>query len=144
MGAGGADLSVRRHERYLCDLPAAVAIDGASQGAIHLSRAALGPAGMIEVRVVDISRGGFGLSSRIYLPPSCRLRVQVRLPTPAGEKTLVVRMRAHRVAMADRTPLYYIGAAFEGQDAAQERLIQDVLAGLKAAGAQRVPEKARA
>ncbi len=138
MGVHASDLAVRRHERYLCDLAARIAVEGPE---VRLARAALGAHGHLAARLVDVSRGGMSLSTGVYLPPSCLVSITVALP---GERTLVTRARVHRSAMTDRRPSYYIGAAYEGEDAARDAAVEEFIRALREAGAEPVPEPRRA
>lgn len=140
MGVHASDLAVRRHERYLCDLAARIAVEGPE---VRLARAALGAHGQVAARLVDVSRGGMSLSTGVYLPPSCLIAITVNLPGGA-ERTLLTRARVHRSAMTDRTPTYYIGAAYEGEDAARDAAVEQLIGALREAGAKPVPEPRRA
>jgi hypothetical protein len=133
MSTPGSDLSVRRYERVLCDLRAAVAIGPASQGAVRLARGATSGDGAIAARVVDCSQGGLGLEAGVFLPQTCRL--DLCLTGPAGE-SIRTTLRVQRVAMSSRKPSYYIGTAFEGEDPARDSAFERLVAGLKAAGAK--------
>jgi hypothetical protein len=130
MTTGGTDLSVRRHERVLCDLGAMVTIAPESLGAVRPSRGATTAQGEVEARVVDASKGGLGLRTRVFLPGTALLIVRFTPPGVAAE--VRAKARVQRVAMLDRTPTYYIGTAFEGEDRqcdlALGRLIQELLA----------------
>jgi hypothetical protein len=139
MSTSGTDLSVRRHERVLCDLKAVVSVAPESQGAVRLSRAAVTGEGGVEARVVDCSRGGLGLHSRVFLPGTCVLSVRFVLPGSTDE--VRTRVRVQRVTMVDRGPTYYIGTAFEDEDdrcdMALGRMIQDLLAQGRVAPAEK-------
>jgi hypothetical protein len=130
MTTAGTDLSVRRHERVLCDLEALVSVAPECQGAVKLSRGAGRADGAIAARVVDCSQGGLGLQTRVFLPGTCVLMVRFTQPGSGGE--VRARVRVQRVTMQDRAPTYYIGTAFEDEDSrcdlALGRLIQDLLA----------------
>jgi hypothetical protein len=139
MTTGGTDLSVRRHERVLCDLRAQVSVAPECQGAVRLSRGASTAEGSIEARVVDCSQGGLGLHTRVFLPGTCVLSVCFALPGEGGE--VRTRVRVQRVTMVDRGPTYYIGTAYEDEehrcDVALGRLIQDLLAQGRVATAEK-------
>jgi hypothetical protein len=109
-------------------MPALVGVDETDSAAVRLARGALGTHGLLRVTAVDMSRGGIGLSSPVYLPPSCRLRLEVELPGGGEFKGAV---RVHRAAMSDRKPTYYIGCAFEEADPARDAALAGILATLK-------------
>jgi hypothetical protein len=132
-----SDLSVRRHERYLCDIPARLVIEDAT---VRLSRSILGAESKFAAHVVDMSRGGLGLSSAVYLPPTCSVRIEFS----SGDRAVAVTARVQRVAMTDRKPTFYLGGGFDGPDPQRDAVIERVLAELVAAGAKVMPEKARA
>jgi hypothetical protein len=138
MTTGGTDLSVRRHERVLCDLKALVTIAPESQAAVRLSRAATTAQGEVEASVVDASQGGLGLHTRVFLPGTSLLIV--RFTRPGATDEVRTKVRVQRVTMVDRTPTYYIGTAFEEEDRRCDlnlgRLIQDLLAHGHAAPAE--------
>jgi hypothetical protein len=142
MTAHATDLAVRRHERYLCDFAASITVAGP---AVTLAKAALGHQGRLQGRLVDVSRGGMGLSTHVYLPSSCRITISATIPDGSGkERTITAEARVHRSAMTDRKPTYYIGAAFDGEDAARDAAVEKFIQLLRDSGAQRVPERARA
>ena len=139
MTTAGTDLSVRRHERVLCDLKAQVSVAPECQGAVRLSRGAVTSEGSVEARVVDCSQGGLGLHTRVFLPGTCVLTVRFTLPGTGGE--VRTKVRVQRVTMVDRGPTYYIGTAFEEEgercDLALGRMIQDLLAQGRVAPAEK-------
>lgn len=118
------DLVVREHDRHACSLPARIAIGPASAGAVKPARSISGLGGAIEVRIVDFSRGGLGIASAVYLPPSCSLV----LTLPGLETVGPVPLKVRRATMTDRRPTYYIGASFDhaapGAGDAAARLIE--------------------
>ena len=121
-----ADLSVRQHERHACDVAAGMLVSGPSVGAVKLVKT--GAAGA-PGRVVDFSQGGLGLSSTVYFPLTCHLRVSI--PDNAGG-SIKIDLRVQRIAMLDRTPTYYIGTSFEAATPEQHKAVADVLAHFRA------------
>ena len=73
-----SDLAVRRHERYLCDLPAHVDVAPASAVIVRLSPSAVGTSGRVAARVSDCSSGGLGIKSPVYFPLTAELRIAIR------------------------------------------------------------------
>jgi hypothetical protein len=113
-------LVVRQHDRFRCNIPARVVIEAAHADQVVLAKAAAEAGGGTSLRIVDSSRGGLGLESRVFLPKACRLRISVTDPSSGQEVTVTVRVQ--RVAMTDRRPLYYLGTAFvEMEPGVQQR-----------------------
>jgi hypothetical protein len=121
-----ADLSVRQHERHPCDVAAGMLVSGQSVDAVKLVKTGAGGA---PGRVVDFSRGGLGLSSTVYFPLTCHLRVSI--PDNAGG-SIKIDLRVQRVAMLDRTPTYYIGTSFDATTPEQQKAVAGVLAHFRA------------
>lgn len=124
-----ADLLVRQHERAACDLGAYVRVDTDPADQVVFSRSAA-PGGRgdseIDVRIVDVSPGGLGLRSNVFVPRGTRLVARV---VPAKDElqptTDELQVRVQRCAMIDRTPAYYLGTAFVAPNpAALARLTQ--------------------
>ena len=130
MNTAGTDLTVRRHERVLCDLEAVVAVAPECQASVKLSRGACRADGGVSARVVDCSRGGLGLQTKVFLPGTSVLTVCFALP--GSNEEVRTKVRVQRVAMVDRGPTYYIGTSFEEEDQrcdlALGRMIQELLA----------------
>ena len=143
MSVHGSDLSVRRHDRLVCDLTAEVSVATQNAAAVRLGRSVLGASGTIAARVVDCSLGGLGILSPVFFPSACRLIVRVPAPRHPGG-TLGLRIRIQRVAMADNTPSYYLGGAFEELTKDQESGVAGLIESLKAQGAVPVTEAGRA
>ncbi len=143
MSTQNSDLAVRRHERYVCDLPAQLDVASASASAVRLSQAAVGTNGRVMVRVSDCSFGGLGLKSPVFLPLTSHIAVQLQIPCEAGGSLSAV-LKVQRVMMTDRKPTYYLGGAFEAMTDQQRDAVAALMAALKASGAPLMPEKARA
>jgi len=108
-GAKPQDLSVRQHERLACDLSARVAV--VAEGVVRLSRLAPGGGGEFDARIVDLSRGGVGLYSPVYLPPASTLTV--RLAGGPGLPELECKGVVRRAVMVERAPTYYLGVSVD-------------------------------
>ncbi len=131
-GAKPQDLSVRQHERLACDLGARVTISPGH--GVRLSRLAPGGGGEFDVRVVDVSRGGLGLRSAVYLPPACVLTV--RLLGEGGAPAFECLGTVRRASMIDRSPAYYVGVSTEARSPEQERAIAQTMDVLRVALSQ--------
>lgn len=134
MSQNGNDLSVRQYKRYQCDLASAVKLDDADAAWLRFSPAASTSPRSVPVRVIDVSHGGLGLSSTVYIPPGTRLVVTFEAGGVEREYFVVAR----RVKMMDRTPRYYIGTAFSGTSPEQSARVEELLGMFdKAEGATR-------
>lgn len=119
-------LVVREHERVRCDLPASFSI-----APEHADRVALAPAAgvtPVPASLIDLSAGGLGLSSPVYVPKLTLLRISV---DPAqGEPGFTVLARVQRAAMLDKTPTYFIGTALKDATESDLAILRRLLAAL--------------
>jgi len=109
---------------------------------VRPDKSAPGAGGPVSVRAVDVSLGGVGLKSPLFLPRLCRLTLS--LVPPGRTERLTLELRVHRVTMLDRAPTYYIGAAFDSVTPEQADAVLTMLNHMKASGATLVPELPRA
>jgi len=116
--------AVRQHQRYQCNIAAAVRFDEADARRVKLSPEASTSATTVACQLIDASRGGVGFSSKVYLPPSIRLVVSLKVSGIVQE----VRVKVQRVRMLDRTPSYYIGTSFIGTSEEHGRVVEALLA----------------
>lgn len=142
MRSATSDLVVRGSDRYQCDLPASLTVAPAHARIIKPDKSAPGAGGPVETRIVDLSSGGAGVRSPLFLPQGARLILA--LPPRPGAEPLPVEVRVQRVMMLDRTPNFYLGTAFDNLSAEATEAVSKLLRDLKASGAQTVPEKPRA
>ena len=108
-------LVVRQHERVKCALDADVSVALEHRPIVALTGAVSDGNGKFMAAVVDISRGGIALRSKVFLPKQCRLVVRIIDPRllDAGETVVFTcTSRVMRVQMVDRTPTYELGTAF--------------------------------
>ncbi len=142
MGSAASDLVVRGSDRYQCDLAATIAVAPVHARLIKPDAAAPGGGGPVDVRLVDLSRGGAGVRSPLFFPGGARLTLT--LTPPGASSPLCVEVRVQRVMMLDRKPTYYLGTAFEGMTEQNSAIVTAMVQNLKASGAMAVPEKSRA
>ena len=113
------NLNVRQHVRRQCRIDARARLDGPGASQVALARSITDAGRWFSVRVVDISEGGLGLESPVFLPRACTLLVRTT-PTSQDDNCQVpFECRIQRVTMIDRTPLYYLGLSFVGDLRAQ-------------------------
>lgn len=116
--------AVRQHQRYQCSVAAAVRFDEADAPRLKLSPEASTSATTVATQMIDASRGGLGFSSRVYIPPSTRLLVTLKVSGVPQE----LKVRVQRVRMLDRTPTYYIGTSFTGTTEDHAKVVELLLA----------------
>lgn len=126
---------VRQHERYSCRLAAATRVAQDLEGAVPLARGVReGSDGAgIACTIVDVSRGGIGIETGVFLPKTCK--VEVTLPgSSIGDASARVALRGTvmRIAMLDRTPRYYLGLSFNPSDMTTTKIAEALLANVKA------------
>ena len=96
---------------------------------VVLARGQLGAGGRLAVDVLDVSLGGIGLRSRVFLPRNARLIVYVCPPGVAdAQEWLVVVQRSQ---MTDRKPTYYLGTALITQNNASTSVAQTLIDALR-------------
>lgn len=136
MPTTAGDLSVRSHERVKCALPAELWVGERCQDQVRLAGTARNAQGAVGVTVVDCSLGGLGLSSPVFFPRGCRLRVRISCTEEAGAPPTVLEMTiaVQRVAMTDRAPSYYLGGSFEDAPEGSAKRLLDVVRGAARAG----------
>lgn len=111
---------VRADQRYTCSFGAVlrpVTVGAASDAgeAVALGRSAGEGDGTVKAVVVDLSRGGLGVSTPIFFPRGSHIDVCAKLPD--GSEQRVVG-RVQRVEMRDRKPTYYLGLSLVQPDEA--------------------------
>jgi hypothetical protein len=104
------NLVVRQHERLRCALTAEATIAPEHIGPITLSPLAADASGNFNPVVVDVSRGGIGLRTKVFLPKQARICVTIT--DPAIGTPISTTVRVQRVIMTDRAPTYELGTAF--------------------------------
>lgn len=129
MAAPSEQLVVRQHERQLCQLPGSVVIAPDHANQVILSRTTVDSTGALDARIVDCSRGGLGLETKVFLPRTCRVLVRLKPEGLANAPhDLELSCRVQRVTMLDRTPRYYLGLSFIGQGEAHAARAAQLLA----------------
>lgn len=116
------NILVRQHERVTCELDAFARVEPGQGDQVVLSRSAATGGrseGEIRVSVVDVSPGGLGVRSPIYLPRGTKLRVIMSRSSPDAPDAHQIVVRVQRSAMIDRSPAYYLGGAFVQADPRQ-------------------------
>lgn len=109
------DLVVRRTLRHDVVLRGRLSVAGPHTSAVRLGRGSGARDNSIEADLVDVSVGGVGFLSTVFLPKRLRVEVQVLDPR-SGTPLLSCRGRVMRVLMTDRRPMYMLGVEFDDLD----------------------------
>lgn len=97
------------------------------QGGPRLASQAGAMDGWLEVDVVDLSHGGMGLISLVFLPRRTLLTVRVFSPQGDGAEILQCPVRIQRVCMTDRRPAYLLGTSFEQMSPERRSKLDELL-----------------
>jgi hypothetical protein len=85
-----------------------------------------------DLAVMDVSRGGLGLSTGFYVPKNLRLTLHVWGVTGEGEyrtDELTVTVVVRRCVMADHKPTYQVGVQFLDPGGEDERRLVEAVVG---------------
>lgn len=122
-------LTVRHSQRHEVALEAEVRIASEHSGHVRLAPASGVRGDRLAVTIVDISAGGLGVMSNVFLPRACLVEIRAADPkNPHGPPMLETAARVQRVTMVDRRPGYLIGLAFVRRDDALEDALDRLLA----------------
>lgn len=126
MPTGDVNSKIRSHSRKHCEVAAELRIDDRDASAVVVASAQLTASGAIAVTVFDVSEGGLGLRTNVFLPKGCSVAVKVKCPQK-GEGGVFERLaEVKRITMIDATPTYELGVAFAGEctgDAGMDHLV---------------------
>jgi len=137
METAPSQLVVRQHERHTCSFPARGGIDAAQAEQVGIAvQLAGGGAGETACTLTDVSHGGLGLRSAIFLPKTTRLQLHVDLAD--GQPPVHLALKVMRVAMVDRAPTYYLGTSFVDDTAAIAGSLARLVAAAKASAASTI------
>lgn len=109
--SGEIGLTVRRFERRQLELCARVTVDAASSAQVRLSAQTGSRDQGLSALVVDVSEGGMGVRTGLFLPRKAVVRISV-FDGPDGEVIFEETVRVQRVSMLDRAASYLLGTAF--------------------------------
>lgn len=118
-------LIVRRYERHELVLPAIVSVAPEHQSLVRFNSAVCERDGWIPATLTDISPGGLGLMTQVFLPRMSLIRVRV-LRGHDEAQVLDVKVRVQRVIMSDRRPAYLVGTAFVEVSEEQKAIIESI------------------
>ena len=95
---------------------------------VRLSTGSGAREGWIDAGVVDVSSGGIGLVTPVFVPRRCLITIRIRQDeAPDAPTILEIGARVQRIVMTDRRPAYLVGTAFEGLTAESARAVESLL-----------------
>lgn len=124
--SGSHDLVVRRTLRHDVVLRGRFSVAAPHAPALRLAKASGARDGAVEADIVDLSAGGVGLLSTVFLPKRLLVEVEVLAPRSAAP-LLRCRGRVTRTLMTDRRPMYMLGVEFEDVDEATRTALAALL-----------------
>ncbi len=134
--ASNIGLSVRQHQREKIRLPIEfIVCDEHREQVRFSSSSSAGRPHVIQGTVSDISRGGLGFDSHLFLPRMCEGKVKIFEvensvsqiePAPPRQPILETRVKIKRVLLQGQDPSYPIGIAFLDPPDNIEEMIQNV------------------
>lgn len=123
------DLIVRRFERHELVLPAILSVAPEHQSLVRFNPSICERDGWIPATLADISPGGLGLITQVFIPRMSLMRVRV-MRGEDERQVLDVKVRLQRICMTDRRPAYLLGTAFVELSDEQKNVIQTITAEL--------------
>ena len=132
---GDQVFAIRRSQRHDVALPARFCIAPAHSALVRLSSGSGARDGWLDAGLVDLSSGGVGLVTSVFVPRRCLITVRVwgdNSPEAQSEPPILeVGARVQRIVMTDRRPAYLLGTAFEGLTAEVVRSVEALLTRLE-------------
>lgn len=120
---------VRRHERHELVLPAILSVAPEHQAMVRFNPSICERDGWIRATLTDISPGGLGLITGVFIPRMSLMRVRI-MRGQDERQVLDVKVRLQRICMTDRRPAYLLGTAFVELSDEQKSVIQSITAEL--------------
>ena len=84
------------------------------------------PDAQMDMAVIDVSKGGVGLQSGVFLPKSMRLTLHISSTATDGDvhaQDMTIRGIVRRCAMTDHKPTYQIGIQFVDAQGHDEQVL---------------------
>ena len=127
---------VRQHERLNCALRAELRVSPEHAERVIVSSAAGETNGSVPVTLIDLSNGGVGVKSKVFFPKQARMVLRIWAPGANGaDRACEFAVRIQRVQMLDRTPVYYLGAAFSGEGTAHNEAVNSLMQSVRLSNA---------
>jgi len=118
---------MRQTIRHDTVMRALVSVSKASSESVKLTGVSGAKDGWIEVDVVDMSTGGLGFLSKIYLPRRAQLRVRILGRLEGSPRLGEFPVQIHRTIMTDRRPAYLVGTSFLPLNAAESKELESLM-----------------
>lgn len=123
------ELILRQHDRHELVCPAIVSVAPEHQSLVRFHPSVCERDGWIPATLTDISPGGLGLMTQVFLPRMSLVRVRV-MRGQDERQVLDVKVRLQRVCMTDRRPAYLLGTLFVDLSEEQKAIIGSITADL--------------
>lgn len=124
------NLVVRQFERLSCSLKASMCVNPHHAGAVSLSPEIASASGTVALLLTDVSKGGVGLRSPVFLPKGTQ--IDITLSDPAFVSTAfanwTLKTRVMRVIMSSRQPTYDLGTALIDLSTSEQNKLVDLIA----------------
>lgn len=118
----------RQHERHLTSFHARVEPHSDHAAQLRLSF----PDALCGLEVIDVSSGGLGLKSSVFIPRNLRINLHISdLSAGDGVATQVLNIRAvvRRCLLVDHKPTYQVGLQFIDPKGIDERALVEAASG---------------
>lgn len=123
------DLVVRRATRYDLALPLRFSIAEVDADQVTFGKGVPHRNGWVSADLVDMSRGGLGILSPVFVPRKTALRVRLlQNAEPEAPIMLECGVRVQGVVMTDRRPAYMLGTSFSPVDDDERAAIEAFVA----------------
>lgn len=123
-----SQMIVRRNTRYDVSIRAAMSVSEQHAGSVRFGPSAGGKDGWVECDCVDLSMGGLGLLTTVFVPRPTVVRVRLFNSSEACALVLECECVVRRVLMTDRRPAYHLGCSFGTLSDEQLRQVEALIA----------------
>lgn len=121
-------LIIRKSERFEISLPARARIAFSHAELVKLSKGASSQDGWVNVQLMDLSDGGFGMLTTQFFPRGSLIELQVQETGDfSQEPTVSCELRVMRIQMTDRRPAYLVGGIFVNLTESTKKQIENLL-----------------
>jgi len=125
MTSNDVNSRIRSHRRQECDVHGEIRVSERDAASVVLASSQLTASGAVAVNIFDVSEGGLGLRTNVFLPKGCAINIRVRCPDRNASGTFERPAEVKRITMIDSLPTYELGVAFSGEctgDAGMDQL----------------------
>lgn len=118
---------IRKVERFDVAIPTHLGPFAAHGAIVRLAPAAGSKDGFVECSCIDISVGGAGFFTTVFLPRLTRVHVKLYSVGDTPQVILACDAVVRRCVMTDRRPAYHLGCAFVDLTEEQQRHLDVIL-----------------